>query len=128
MTPKELYKFKEEFIDKGFLNYLPYPSVQRALDEGNIHCVFEGEELVGYVWLINLTRKPLSRVEEIISKRKGVGTLLMQWAKEHAKHSTIELKVAKHNDNAISFYKKQGFVIESEQKNNLYRMVYEKDK
>ena len=47
MNAKELFKFKEEFIKKGFLNYLPYPSVERALKDGNIHYYYEDGELVG---------------------------------------------------------------------------------
>lgn len=108
---KLLIEFRKQFIKQGFIMYLPIPRIQQALDAGNIHieCNEQGE-IVGYLWLENLKRKPISRIEEICSVQQGLGTKLMQRAIEQRKHQTLELKVVDYNDKAIKFYTHRGFV------------------
>lgn len=91
--------------------YLPVPKLQQALQEGNIHIERnEQGEIVGYLWLENLKKKPISRIEEICSVQRGLGTQLIQRAIEQRIHHTLELKVVEYNSNAIAFYHHRGFV------------------
>lgn len=107
----ELMEFRKQFIKKKFIMYLPTPKLQTALDKGNIHIERdESGKIIGYLWLENLKKKPISRIEEICSVRRGLGTRLIKMAIEEKTNPTLELKVVDYNDNAIKFYKHRGFV------------------
>lgn len=109
---KELVKFKEPYIKKKLVSYQPYPRIKEALANGEIHIERDDETgaIIGYLWLINLKKKPVSRIWEICSARKGLGRKLIERAINTRKHETLELYVVDYNDNAISFYEHMGFV------------------
>ena len=91
--------------------------------------------IIGYLWLENLKKKPLSRIYEICSARKGLGRKLIEMAVAKRQHPTLQLYVVDYNENAISFYKHMGFVeVERESGKNVnnitmeYRPDYAADK
>jgi len=58
-------------------------------------------------------------------ERMGYGKKLLQQVMEYAILNgmrTLTLEVRKDNDSAIAFYKKQGFVVDNVQEQNLYHM------
>lgn len=109
---KELVKFKEPYMKKKLVSYQPYPRIKEALANGEIHIERDDETgaIIGYLWLINLKKKPVSRIWEICSARKGLGRKLIERAINTRKYETLELYVVDYNDNAISFYEHMGFV------------------
>lgn len=46
---------------------------------------------------------------------QGIGRILMGSLEEHTPHNRIALKVEKENEGAIAFYKKLGYVVESDE-------------
>lgn len=126
---RDFDKLKTPFKKQGFLNYMPYPHIQRGIDSGCYIAEYDGEELVGFVWWRDLKKKDVSYIEEIVSVRKGLGTSLLKRAIERTKNNVVVLKVADHNERAIAFYKKNGFSETSrttDKKINLITMSYEK--
>lgn len=108
---KDLIKFREQFIKKKFIMYLPYPRIQKAYDKGQIHIHRnEGGEICGYLWLNNKPKLQVSRIEEICSVKRGLGSEMIEWAKSHAQFPVLELKVVDFNKHAYDFYLKRGFV------------------
>ena len=67
---KELNDFRKRF-DNKLLMYYPYPRVKQAIAQKEIK-IWRNDngEIEGYIWLKNLKRKRISRVEEIYSKKK----------------------------------------------------------
>lgn len=108
---KDLIKFREQFIKKKFIMYLPYPRIQKAYDKGQIHIHRnESGEICGYLWLNNIPKLQVSRIEEICSVKRGLGSEMIEWAKSHAQFPVLELKVVDFNQHAYDFYLKRGFV------------------
>lgn len=91
--------------------YIPFPHLQQALDSGEIHVHRDADTgaIIGYLWLKDLKKKPVTKIEEIVSVRHGLGSEMIDWAKRHARHPVIELKVVDYNTAAIEFYQKRGF-------------------
>lgn len=108
---KDLIKFREQFIKKKFIMYLPYPRIQKAYDKGQIHIHRnDSGEICGYLWLNNMPKLQVSRIEEICSVKRGLGSEMIEWAKSHAQFPVLELKVVDFNKHAYDFYLKRGFV------------------
>ena len=108
---KDLIKFREQFIKKEFIMYLPYLKLQKAYDKGQIHIHRdESGEICGYLWLNNMPKLQVSRIEEICSVKRGLGSEMIEWAKSHAQFPVLELKVVDFNKHAYDFYLKRGFV------------------
>lgn len=108
---KDLIKFREQFIKKKFIMYLPYLKLQKAYDKGQIHIHRdESGEICGYLWLNNMPKLQVSRIEEICSVKRGLGSEMIEWAKSHAQFPVLELKVVDFNKHAYDFYLKRGFV------------------
>lgn len=109
---KELEKYREQFFPSKFISYQPYPAIKEALRNGEIHIERDPETngIIGYLWLKNLVKKPISRIWELASSRKGLGRKLIEKAIAERKHETLELYVVDFNTNAIDFYKHMGFV------------------
>ena len=108
---KDLIKFRGQFIKKKFIMYLPYPRIQKAYDKGQIHIHRnESGEICGYLWLNNIPKLQVSRIEEICSVKRGLGSEMIEWAKSHAQFPVLELKVVDFNQHAYDFYLKRGFV------------------
>lgn len=108
---KDLIKFREQFIKKKVIMYLPYPRIQKAYDKGQIH-IYRNEsgEICGYLWLNDKSKLQVSCIEEICSVKRGLGSEMIEWAKSHAQFPVLELKVVDFNKHAYDFYLKHGFV------------------
>lgn len=108
---KDLIKFREQFIKKKVIMYLPYPRIQKAYDKGQIH-IYRNEsgEICGYLWLNDRSKLQVSCIEEICSVKRGLGSEMIEWAKSHAQFPVLELKVVDFNKHAYDFYLKHGFV------------------
>lgn len=127
MTVKEYSRLKEPYKKEGYLKYRPYASVQRALDNEDIRAYrSEDNELIGYVWVNNLKRKCVSRIEEIVCTKRGFGHIILKEAIAMCKHERIELHVVADNERAIECYKRNGFVEESREEGKvpIITMVY----
>ena len=114
---KDLIKFREQFIKKNVIMYLPYPCIQKAYDKGQIHIHRnESGEICGYLWLNDRSKLQVSCIEEICSVKRGLGSEMIEWAKSHAQFPVLELKVVDFNKHAYDFYLKHGFVEVSREK------------
>lgn len=114
---KDLMKFREQFIKKKVIMYLPYPRIQKAYDKGQIHIHRnESGEICGYLWLNDRSKLQVSCIEEICSVKRGLGSEMIEWAKSHAQFPVLELKVVDFNKHAYDFYLKHGFVEVSREK------------
>ena len=114
---KDLIKFRKQFIKKKVIMYLPYPCIQKAYDKGQIHIHRnESGEICGYLWLNDMSNLQVSRIEEICSVKRGLGSEMIEWAKSHAQFPVLELKVVDFNKHAYDFYLKHGFVEVSREK------------
>lgn len=114
---KDLIKFREQFIKKKVIMYLPYPYIQKAYDKGQIHIHRnESGEICGYLWLNDRSKLQVSCIEEICSVKRGIGSEMIEWAKSHAQFPVLELKVVDFNKHAYDFYLKHGFVEVSREK------------
>lgn len=109
---KELVEFRKPYIAKKLIAYEHYPKIKDAIAKGDIHIERNPETgaIDGYLWLENLKKKPLSRIYEICSARKGLGRELIERAIRTRKHDTLQLYVVDYNSNAIGFYEHLGFV------------------
>lgn len=109
---KELVEFRKPYIAKKLIAYEHYPKIKDAIAKGDIHIERNPETgaIDGYLWLENLKKKPLSRIYEICSARKGLGRELIERAIRTRKHDTLQLYVVDYNSNAIGFYKHLGFL------------------
>lgn len=109
---RELNDFRKPYMKDRLIAYEHYGKIKEALMTGDIHIERDPDtnEIIGYLWLENLKKKPLSRIYEICSARKGLGRKLVEYAVENRTHDTLQLYVVDYNDNAISFYKHMGFV------------------
>lgn len=106
---QELNDFRKRF-PKELVMFYPYPALKRAISKGEITLYRDDNgDIEGYLWLKDLKTKGVSRIEEIYSLRKGLGSIMMRDAKQRSKYLTIELKVLDFNERAINFYKKHGF-------------------
>ncbi len=108
----ELQKFREPFHAQGFIAYELYPHMKECLEKGDIHIHRDPDTgaIDGYLWMQDLKKKPLSRVYELVSNRKGLGRELIEMAVRIKKQPTLQLYVLDTNENAISFYQHMGFV------------------
>lgn len=109
---KELVEFRKPYQKEGLIAYEHYPKIKQAIKDGDIYIERNPEtgKIDGYLWMENLKKKPLSRIYEICSARKGLGRKLVELALQKKKHPTLQLWVVDFNDNAINFYKHLGFV------------------
>ncbi len=115
----ELQKFRKPYQEDGVIAYELYPHMRGCLESGDIHIHRNAEGAIeGYLWMQDLKRKPLSRIYEIVSNRKGLGREMIEEALRIKKHDTLQLYVLDTNENAISFYKHMGFVEVDREKGN----------
>ena len=108
----EINHFRTPYMSKGLVAYERYPHIKECLKDGDIHIERDEQtgEIIGYLWMQDLKKKPLSRIYEIISNRKGLGRKLIEKAIAIKKQPTLQLYVLDYNTNAIEFYKHMGFV------------------
>lgn len=134
---RELNDFRKPYMKDKLIAYEHYGKIKEAIASGDIHIERDPETnaIIGYLWLENLKKKPLSRIYEICSARKGLGRKLIEMAVAKRQHPTLQLYVVDYNENAISFYKHMGFVeVERESGKNVnnitmeYRPDYAADK
>lgn len=109
---KELNEFRKPYMKDKLIAYEHYGKIKECIANGDIHIERDPETnaIIGYLWLENLKKKPLSRIYEICSARKGLGRKLIELAVRKRVHPTLQLYVVDYNENAISFYKHMGFV------------------
>ncbi len=109
---RELNDFRKPYMKEKLIAYEHYGKIKECLASGDIHIERDPEtqKIIGYVWLENLKKKPLSRIYEICSARKGLGRKLIEYAVRKRQHPTLQLYVVDYNENAISFYQHMGFV------------------
>lgn len=108
----ELNEFRAPYIKDRLIAYEHYPKIKESLANGDIHIERDPDtgEIAGYLWMQNLKRKPISRIYEIVSARKGLGRKLVERAVAVKKQPTLQLYVVDYNTNAIEFYQHMGFV------------------
>lgn len=118
---KELCKFRQSF-PKDLVAYYPYPCIKEALMKNDIAIWRNSDgDIVGFYWIKNLKTKRLSRLEEIYSKERGLGSTMIEDAMRCCTYEEFVLYVLKTNENAIKFYKKHGLAVTGEKK-NMYLM------
>lgn len=117
-----------KFISKEYWES-NYDFVKESLPKAEIYVYIIKEKIVGFVGLDN------NYIEGIFvdsnNQCNGIGTSLLNKVK--ANKNNLTLNVYKKNTNAISFYKKNGFVIASENmdtntKEIEYTMTWNKQK
>jgi len=125
---RELNDFRKPYMKDKLIAYEHYGKIKEAIASGDIHIERDPETnaIIGYLWLENLKKKPLSRIYEICSARKGLGRKLIELAVAKRQHPTLQLYVVDYNENAISFYKHMGFVeVERESGKNVNNITME---
>jgi hypothetical protein len=122
----ELIEFRKPFIKEKYIMYLNYKILEEAILKNQIFGDFENDTLVGYVWFINLVRKPFCKIEEICSKNKG-GIKLLKFAELHSKHEVIQLSVVAFNSKAISFYERNNFLQIGKREGKITNIIMEKN-
>ena len=115
-----------KFIPKEYWDS-NYNYVKNILPNAEIYVYIIKEKIVGFLGVDKNYIEGIFIEEN--NQSKGVGTSLLNTVKEN--RSNLKLNVYKKNTNAISFYKKNGFVITSENidKNtgkNEYTMTWNK--
>lgn len=102
-----------KFISKEYWEN-NYNYVKEILPNAEIYVYLMKEEIVGFIGLNN------NYIEGIFvdtdNQHGGIGTSLLSKAKENRDH--LALSVYKKNVHAIHFYKKNGFIITSENIDN----------
>ncbi len=102
-----------KFISKEYWES-NYNFVKESLPKAEIYVYIIKEKIVGFVGLDN------NYIEGIFvdtnNQCNGIGTSLLNKVKES--RNSLTLSVYKKNKNAISFYKKNGFVITNENMDN----------
>lgn len=87
-----------------------YNFVKEALPNADIYVYIIKEKIIGFIGLDN------NYIEGIFvdtnNQCNGIGTILLNKVKEN--RDNLTLSVYKKNINAISFYKKNGFIVENE--------------
>lgn len=121
-----LIDFRKQFIKEKYIMYLNYKILEEGILKNQIFGEFENDTLVGYVWFINLVKKPFCKIEEICSINKG-GLKLLKYAELHSKHETIRLSVVDFNYKAISFYERNNFLQVGERKGKITNIIMEKN-
>lgn len=104
-----LLDFRKPFIKDKLIMYFNAAVLIDAIRKNDITLAVKNGEIVGYLWLHNLTKKPFAKIEEVCSAEKGLGTKLMLLAETKCKHNTIKLEVVDYNTNAINFYLNRGY-------------------
>lgn len=122
----ELIEFRKSFIKEKHIMYLNYKILEEAILKNQIFGEFENSNLVGYVWFINLVRKPFCKIEEICSKNKS-GYKLLKFVELHSKHEIIRLSVVDFNSKAISFYKRNNFLEIGKREGKITNIIMEKN-
>lgn len=98
-----------KFIPKEYWDS-NYNYVKNILPNAEIYVYIIKEKIVGFVGVDKNYIEGIFIEEN--NQSKGIGTSLLNTVKEN--RSNLKLGVYKKNTNAISFYKKNGFVITSE--------------
>lgn len=114
VDPAYWYKAKED------MRTVYLPNAQTTVAE-------QDEEIIGFMSLVGNTVAAIFVASS--AHGKGVGSRLLGQA--CASHAKLDLKVYKLNNQAVAFYKKHGFVIQSEQtdentKQSEYVMLWKK--
>lgn len=121
-----LIDFRKQFIKEKYIMYLNYKIIEDAILKNQIFGEFENNTLVGYVWFINLVRKPFCKIEGICSKNKS-GYKLLKFAELHSKHEIIRLSVVDFNSKAISFYERNNFLQVGKREGEITNIIMEKN-
>ncbi|MCK9273353.1 GNAT family N-acetyltransferase [Candidatus Gracilibacteria bacterium] len=121
-----LIDFRKQFIKEKYIMYLNYKILEEAISKNQIFGDFENEKLTGYVWFINLVRKPFCKIEEICSISKG-GYKLLKFAELHSKHEIIRLSVVDFNSKAISFYERNNFLQVGKREGKITNIIMDKN-
>ena len=121
-----LIEFRKPFIKEKNIMYLNYKILEEAILKNQIFGEFENDTLMGYVWFINLIRKPFCKIEEICTKNKG-GIKLLKFTELHSKHEVIRLSVVDFNYKAISFYERNNFLQVEKREGKITNIIMEKN-
>lgn len=113
---KEFSRFRSQF-PKKLVAFYPYPSLKEALMKGEI-AIWRDDtgNIVGHAWVKNLKRLKYSRLEEIYTLERGLGSVMLEDAEKMCRFPDFYLYVLKTNERAIRFYMKHGFKTEGEKK------------
>lgn len=121
-----LIEFRKPFIKEKNIMYLNYKILEEAILKNQIFGEFENDTLMGYVWFINLIRKPFCKIEEICSNNKS-GYKLLKFVELHSKHECIRLSVVDFNYKAISFYERNNFLQVGKREGKITNIIMEKN-
>lgn len=121
-----LIDFRKQFIKEKYIMYLNYKILEEAILKNQIYGEFENDILVGYVWFINLIRKPFCKIEEICSKNKN-GYKMLKFVELHSQHAIIRLSVVDYNYKAILFYEKNNFLQIGKREGKITNIIMEKN-
>ncbi len=121
-----LIDFRKEFIKEKYIMYLNYKILEDAIVKNQIFGDFEKDTLAGYVWFVNLIRKPFCKIDEICSKNKS-GIKLLKFVELHSKHEIIRLSVVDFNYKAISFYERNNFLQVGKREGKITNIIMEKN-
>ncbi len=106
--------------------YLQGGIIKEALENKHMVGIFDNDELVAYVWFKNMPRKKVTKIEEIISTKKGLGRELVELVISQAEYPKLILECVKENT-ATDFYKKLNFKVVDEKDGKVPVYVFERD-
>lgn len=121
-----LIDFRKQFIKEKYIMYLNYKILEEAILKNQIYADIENDTLVGYVWFVNLIRKPFCKIEEICSINKS-GYKLLKFVELHSKHQVIRLSVVDFNSKAILFYERNNFLQVGKREGKITNIIMEKN-
>lgn len=105
--------------------------IKGALEKNKIEFVEKDGEVIAFMTYSILKKKPIITLQKLAVKdeykRTGYGKTLLNYLKTKAldENRAIQLRVAKINDNAIMFYKSQGFIESDDNKRDYsIRMIW----
>ena len=113
----DIMQYRKQYVKQKFIMYLNTAILDNAVAKGQIHIALTPEGAIcGYVWINNMPRKEVSKIEEICSSLPGTGSALLAHAESLSVFSEIVLEVVDFNHNARVFYEKKGYTVSGEKK------------
>ncbi len=114
------------FIEEGYWRE-NFAAVSEMIPQSEVYVYEENEVVVGFIGLADQYIAGI--FVDCTCQSKGIGAQLLEYAKE--RKDGLMLHVYEKNVRAVSFYKREGFVVKSEQRDENtgekeYEMYWEK--
>ncbi len=125
-------KLNKKYVEKHLGNWdLPFQKLflTKSMEREKYNVVYHGEEKIGiFAW--NEDERGIYLYELLILKKfqkLGVGSMLLNMLMKRGEYfeKRVEAHVFKNNEEALDFYIKKGFQIESENRSH-YKIFYQK--